>query len=113
MLSHRAAPSRSRLIGGRPPSSSGGPKLSYVELHQKRMSRWAGPREHVDHVLAASVDECGEGVAIEVIEPAAQQGEALARQLRHGRRKVEPAVEPWLHRMVVARGHVGEVTRHQ
>src|SRR5690349_10769369 len=45
--------------------------------------------EYVDRVLRALVDERGGGTAIDVIEPAADEREALRREVAHWRREVE------------------------
>jgi len=37
----------------------------------------------------------------------------LRRLVGHGRREVDPAVEPRLHRVLVGRGDVGEMARQQ
>src|SRR6266516_8200718 len=65
--------------------------------------------EEIDYMCAASVDDRSDGLAINIIEPPAEQREALCRQVHDRRCDIDLAVEPWFHRMLVARLHVGEV----
>ena len=65
--------------------------------------------EEIDHVFAASIDNRGDGLAVDIVEPSAEQHEALRCQVHDRRRYIELAVEPWFHRMLVARLHVGQV----
>src|SRR5437016_9299075 len=65
--------------------------------------------EEIDHMRAASVDDRSDSLAVDVVEPAAEQREALRRQVHDRRCDIDLAVEPWFHRMLVARLHVGEV----
>ena len=60
-------------------------------------------------MLAASIDDRGDGLAVDIVEPSADQPEALGCQVDDRRRDVELAVEPWFHRVLVARLHVGQV----
>src|SRR3989442_12734342 len=72
-----------------------------------------GPQEHVDQVLTPAVDERRDGSAADVVEPAADQRIVPAGEIEYGRRKVQLAVEPGLHRVLVGGGHVGEVAGHE
>jgi hypothetical protein len=65
--------------------------------------------EEIDHMRAAPIDDRRDGLAVDVVEPSAEQREALRRQVHDGRCDIDLAVEPWFHRMLVVRLHVGEV----
>src|SRR5260221_7078455 len=65
--------------------------------------------EEIDHMHAAPIDDRRDGLPVDVVEPPAEQREALRRQVDDWRCDIDLAVEPWFHRMLVARLHVGEV----
>jgi hypothetical protein len=65
--------------------------------------------EEIDHMRTAAIDDRSDGLAVNIVEPPAEQREALRRQVHDRRCDIELAVEPWFHRMLVARLHVGEV----
>src|SRR6266516_3474334 len=65
--------------------------------------------EEIDHVSAASIDNRGDGLAVDIIEPSAEQREALRCQIHDWWCDIDLAVEPRFHRMLVARLYVGEV----
>src|SRR5271155_3947288 len=48
--------------------------------------------EQIDHMLAPAIDDRGHRLAVDVIEPAADQGKALRSQIDDRRRDVELAV---------------------
>src|SRR5260370_10152261 len=90
------------------------PASNVVSLHclQLRRVTFGGGslrNEEIDHVLAASIDNRGDGLAVDIFEPSAEQHEALPLQIHDRRRYIELAVEPWFHHMLVARLHVGQV----
>src|SRR4051795_11878793 len=53
--------------------------------------------EQIDDVHAAPVDQRGDGLAVEIVEPAADQREALRGQVNQRRRDIKTSVEPRLH----------------
>src|SRR6185312_13796698 len=61
----------------------------------------------------AAIDERGDRLAVDEIEPAPDQPEPLSGEIDDRRRKIEPAVEPRLDGMPVARQHVGQMIRLQ
>src|SRR6478609_4147723 len=63
--------------------------------------------EQIDHVLAPAIDHGADGAGIDIIEPAADQGEALGGEVDYRRRDVELAVEPRFYRVLVSRDHLG------
>ena len=65
---------------------------------RRRMAR----DEQIDDMVAAPIDQRGGGLAVDVVEPAADQREALRGQVDHRRRNVELAVEPRLDVVLVA-----------
>src|SRR5438552_3500186 len=90
------------------------PASNVVPLHCLQLRRvtfnWSSLRnEEIDHVLAASIDDRGDGLALNIVEPSAKQHKALRRQVHDRRRYIDLAVEPWFHRMLVARLDVGQV----
>src|SRR5580704_16346909 len=58
--------------------------------------------EQIDHVLAPVIDDRGHRLAVDVIEPAADQGKTLRGQVDDRRRNVELAVEPRLDGVLIA-----------
>ena len=72
-----------------------------------------GPEEHVDQVLAPAVRKSGHRAPIHVVESASEQGVPSPGEVVHGGREVELSVEPWLHRVLIRRGHVGEMAGHE
>src|ERR1700747_2068155 len=87
------------------------PASNVVSLQLRRVTFGGGSlrNEEIDHVFAASIDNRGDGLAVVIVEPSAEQREALGCQIHDRRRYIELAVEPWFHRMLVARLHVGQV----
>jgi len=65
--------------------------------------------EEIDHVCAASIDNRGDGLAVDVVKPSAEQCETLRCQVYDRRCDIDLAVEPWFDCMLVARLDVGEV----
>src|SRR5580693_3924481 len=65
--------------------------------------------EQIDHMLAAAIDDRCHRLAVDVIEPAADQGKTLRGQIDDRRRDVELAVEPRLDGVLVAGFHVGQM----
>src|SRR5580693_8409591 len=65
--------------------------------------------EQIDHVLAPVIDDRGHRLAVDVIEPAADQGKTLRRQVDDRRGDVELAVEPRLDGVLVAGFDVGQM----
>src|SRR6202051_3011523 len=62
--------------------------------------------EQIDNVFAALIDNRRHRLAVDIIEAAAEEPEALRREVDDRRRDVEFTVEPWLDRVLVARFHV-------
>src|SRR5947199_9738856 len=91
----------------------GHPLVAARRARGERAARGGVPRpyEQADHVLAPAVDEAGDGTATDHVQPAAQQREAIGREVRDRRGEVELAVEPRLHRVLVGGGDVGEMRR--
>lgn len=71
------------------------------------------PDEDVNRVLVSFVDECGDGVAIQIIEAAADQREALRGKILNVRREIDFTVEPGLDGVLVTGDDVGEVPGHE
>jgi hypothetical protein len=65
--------------------------------------------EEIDHMRAAPIDDRRDGLAVDIVEPSAEQHETLCGQVHDRRRDIDLAVEPRFHRMLVAGAHVGEV----
>src|SRR5262249_32497552 len=65
--------------------------------------------KEIDHMGPAPVDDRSNGSTVDIVEPAANQREALRRQVHDRRCDVDLAIEPWFHRVLVACLHVGEV----
>src|SRR5256886_17625569 len=77
------------------------PASNVVSLHclQLRRVTFGGGslrNEEIDHVFAASIDNRGDGLAVDIVEPSAEQHEALRRQIHDRRRSCELSVEPWV-----------------
>src|SRR5229473_2313467 len=60
-------------------------------------------------MLAAAIDERGDGAAAEDVETSSLQGESITRKITDGRREVELAVKPRLDSVLIGRGDVGEM----
>ena len=73
--------------------------------------RFRRPNEKVHCVEPATIDDRSYRPSIDGIEPAAGQWEALARELRNRRRKVDLTVEPRLHNVLVGRLDIRQVAR--
>ena len=65
--------------------------------------------EQIDHMRAAPIYDRRHGLAVDVVEPSAEQQKALRGQVHDRRRDIGLAVEPRLYRMLIARAHVGEM----
>ena len=65
--------------------------------------------EQIDHVFAPLVDDRGHRFAGEVIEPAAKQRETFRGEVDYRRPDIDPAVEPRLDGMLVARLHIQQM----
>src|SRR5262249_54365615 len=76
------------------------PASNVVPLHclQLRLVTFGGSslrNEEIDHVLAASIDDRGDDLALNIVEPSAKQHKAFCRQVHDRRRYIDLAVEPW------------------
>jgi hypothetical protein len=71
----------------------------------RRCPRWPG--EQVDDVFSPAIDQGCRGVAFEVLQASPEQRESL--HVFYCRGKVEFAVEPGLHSVLIGRGHVQQV----
>jgi hypothetical protein len=71
------------------------------------------PHEQIDDMLPMTLDEGGGGTAVEKIDPAAGQREALILEIRHGRREIGPALEPRFEGVLVGRCDVEQMIRQQ
>src|SRR5712692_8105317 len=69
------------------------------------------PHEDVDEMLAPRVDQHGNGAAVNHIEPAALQRKSLTHKVVDRRSEIELAIKPRLHRVLVARLHVLQMSR--
>src|SRR5229473_7117918 len=69
------------------------------------------PHEDVDEMLAPRVDEHGNGTAVNHIEPAALQRKSLTHKVVDRRSEIELAIKPRLHRVLVGRLHVLQMSR--
>src|SRR5665213_897704 len=83
--------------------------LEAFGLRRARLGGGGLRHEQVDDMQAAAIDDGADGAGVDVIEPAADQGKTLRGEVDHGRRHVEPAVEPGFYGVLVGRQHVGEV----
>src|SRR5467141_197600 len=61
-------------------------------------------------MLAARVDEHGDGAAVDDVEAAALQGKSFIHKIVDRRRKVQLAVEPRLHGVLVGRLNIFEMS---
>src|SRR5215469_17073222 len=71
------------------------------------------PYQDIDEMLLMAVDQGGDGMPVEIVEPAAHQGKSGRSEIDDRWRDVESAVEPGLYCVLIGRGHVGEMVRHQ
>src|SRR6185369_9619621 len=67
------------------------------------------PHEYVHRVQPALIDDRGSRLAVDGIEPAADQRESLVGKIRNGWSEIDPSVEPRLHDMLVRRLNVDEM----
>src|SRR5260221_11943709 len=87
------------------------PASNVVSLHclQLRRVTFGGGslrNEEIDHVLAASIDNRGDGLAVDIVDPSAEQHEALRCRIHDRRHYIELSFEPWFHHLLVAPRHV-------
>ena len=64
-------------------------------------------------MLAPLVNDRGYCTAIEIVEPAADERKTLRRQVHDRRSKIQFALEPRFHGVLVGRGDVGAMVCHQ
>src|SRR6266496_3999476 len=83
--------------------------LHRVELRPVTFGGSSLRDEEIDHMRTAPINDRSDGLAVDVVEPPTEQREALRCQVHDRRCNVHLAIEPWSHRMLVARLHVGEV----
>src|SRR5260370_12072359 len=76
---------------------------------RSRMER--RPDEDVDEMLAPRVDQHGNGAPVNNIEPAALQRKSIPHKIVDRRREIELAIKPRLHRVLVGRLHVLQMSR--
>src|SRR5207248_7087236 len=69
--------------------------------------------EQVDDMLVVLENQSAHDAVVNVIEPTADQRKALGRQVKHGRRGIELAVEPRLDRVLVRSRYIREMARQQ
>ena len=60
-------------------------------------------------MFTTPVDDRSNWKIVEIIEAPAYQRKSLGGQVDDRRRKVEPAVEPWLNRVLIRRKYVGQM----
>jgi hypothetical protein len=65
--------------------------------------------EQIDHVVVAAIDDCRHGLAVDVVETAADQRKALRREVDDRWREVELAVEPRLDGVLIAGLDIGKM----
>src|SRR5206468_7709079 len=71
------------------------------------------PDEHIDEMFVAPIDERGDGSAVQIIQSPADEWKAFRSEILHVRREVEFPVEPRLDGVLIARGNVSEMLRHE
>ncbi len=64
-------------------------------------------------MFAAAVDQRGNVLAVENVEAAADQWKTVVGEIFDRRNKSELAIEPRLHRVLVGRGDIGQMTGQQ
>ena len=73
----------------------------------RRVVRRRGrPERQRQPVLVAAIDQHRHLATVDDVETAAHQREPHGREIVHRRRVVDPAGEPWLHRVTIGRGDV-------
>src|ERR1700737_951895 len=60
-------------------------------------------------MLAAGVDEDGDGAAVDYVQPAALQRKPFVHKIMDGRSEIDLAVEPRFYRVLIGRLHVFEM----
>src|SRR5262249_2044888 len=71
--------------------------VAFRSLHLHRIGVVARPDEHVDLVQALLIDDDRDTLAVDVIEPAADELIALGAEVLDHRRELEPACKPRLY----------------
>jgi hypothetical protein len=71
------------------------------------------PHKHVDDVLPAPIDHGGDDPAVQVIEPAADEREALLRELDDRRGESDFSSEPRLHDVPIGGDYINEMGGQQ
>jgi len=72
----------------------------------------AGPKVG-DEVLLAPIHQRRDWPVVQVIEAAADQRKSMVSHIFDWRREIQPAIKPWFDRVLVGRGHIGEMGGHQ
>src|SRR6266478_1761317 len=72
-----------------------------------------GQHKDIDDMLAAPVDECGNRLAGNHVEPTANQRKTLAGEVDGGRRQVALSGEPRLDRVLVGGSDIGQMAGEQ
>ncbi len=73
----------------------------------------SGPDEDVHDMFATLVNQRRDRAAVEVVQAAADEAEAVGGKVVDRGREIDPPVEPRFDRMLVGRDHVHQMTRHQ
>ena len=62
-------------------------------------------------MFAPSIDQSRDGAVIDNVQAAAEQRKSLIGEISNWRREIQLAGEPWLHRVLIGRNYVGEMSR--
>src|SRR5215469_8177847 len=72
-----------------------------------------GPDENIDEMFVMPIDQRCHTMAVQIIQSSANQRKALRGKIFYVRRKIQFAVKPRLHRVLVGRYDVGKMVCHQ
>src|SRR5262245_44471827 len=72
-------------------------------LRRNISAPWRTPHEHIYSMQTPPIHQCADAALMYIIEPPAQEGKALRRQILHLRRKINATSKPRFDGMAIRR----------
>src|SRR5205823_9667214 len=76
-------------------------------------SRFCRPNKEINEMFASLVNQSCYRPIVEIIKATPKQGKALAAKINDDRCEIELHIQPWFHSVLIRRGHVCKMVRHQ
>src|ERR1700730_11285993 len=73
----------------------------------------SGPNEEINRMHSALIDQGRHRLAIEIIEPSADERKSFRRKVVDRRSKVQFAVKPRFHGVLIGGGNIGQMIGHK